>query len=181
MNELCTAWKFDRLKASVLFFLDLGFEMSCECPWWVGWFQGWFCSVLVTHCDVTFGCSLPQLENKLCRAVEGTRHLPIPGDCVLFVLGEPHRVKTAVTLSCQTPFADLPICSIQLWHKGPSHFAKQSLHPEETTWQGLSKFCVTGAYGAFAANLAPCGNIVPRFYVYFLKLLWQKVWQIENR
>lgn len=125
MNELCTAWKFDRLKATVLFFLDLGFEMSCECPWWVGWFQGWFCSVLVTHCDVTFGCSLPQLENKLCRAVEGTRHLPILGDCVLFVLGEPHRVKTAVTLSCQTPFADLPICSIQLWHKGPSHFASR--------------------------------------------------------
>lgn len=80
----------------------------------------------------------------------------------LLVCVKLHGVKTAVTLSWQKPFPKLPICSIQLQHKGPSHFAS-SLHPEETIWQGFSKFCVTGAYGAFAANLAPCGNTVPSF------------------
>lgn len=139
--------------------------MSCGCPWVSGlvdWFWGWFCSLLVTHCDITFECALPQLENNFCRAVESTPSITLYQGTVLCVHGELPRVKTAVTSSCQNPFSNLPACSIQLRHKGPSHFAS-SLHPEETTWQGLSKFCVTGAYGAFAANLAPCGNVVPRF------------------
>lgn len=63
----------------------------------------------------------------------------------LFVHVKLQGVKIAFPLSWQKPFPNLPICSIQLQHKGPSHFTS-SLHPEETIWQGLSKFCMTGAY-----------------------------------
>jgi len=82
-------------------------------------------------------------------------------------------VKTAVTLSWQKPIPNLPICSIQLQHKGSSHFAS-SLHPEETIWQGLSKFCVARTYGAFAADLAPCGNVVSSLIFFFFLISLEK-------
>lgn len=95
VTELRIAWKFDKLKTSVLFLLDLVFEMYCKC---LGFgflfaclFWGWFCLVLVTHCDITFGCALPQLEKKDCRAVEGTKQCAIPGEYVLICVCKTSR------------------------------------------------------------------------------------------
>lgn len=104
VTELCIAWKFGKLKMYVLFLPDLGFEMYCQSLWFCfccgffcfglwGFFfggkgcgVGWFVLgvVLVTHFDITFGCTLPQLENKSSRAVEGTKQNLIPGEYVLF-------------------------------------------------------------------------------------------------
>lgn len=79
----------------------------------------------------------------------------------------------------KNPFPNLPICSVQLQHKGPSHFTS-SLHPEGTIWQGLSKFCMTGAYGAFAANLAPVVTLFPGLFFIIILICLAKCTARKN-
>lgn len=97
----------------------LGSKCPVDAPGWVGWFQGWFCSVLLTQCDITVECALPQLEN-LCRAVEGTPSITLYQGTVFYVCMENFTGwKQQLPFPVKTPLLTLPSAAFSCDTKGP--------------------------------------------------------------
>lgn len=83
-------------------------------------FPGWICSVLVTHCDITFGCTLPQLGNNLCRAVEGTPSIILYQETVFYLCTENFTGwKQQLPFPVKTPFLTFPSAAFNCDTKGP--------------------------------------------------------------